>query len=114
MDDVECESPSTTFSSCASNSDHNCDHRENVLLTCFASGNVFIRSASWSTFGETKYLAKGTDSVFLIQTTQVACLFNHKMMFQTRFLLQLQQQLSILACVKSLNLMKRFLSLTCG
>ena len=63
MDDVECESPLTTFSSCTSNSDHNCDHEENVLLTCFASGNVFIRSASWSIFGKTEYLVKGTDKM---------------------------------------------------
>ena len=53
MDDVECESPSTTFSSCASNSDHNCDHGENVLLTCFESGSFFIRFE----------LAKGIDRI---------------------------------------------------
>ena len=38
MDDVECQSVSTIFSSCSSNDDHDCAHYENVILTCFESG----------------------------------------------------------------------------
>ena len=37
MDDVYCQSASTFFSSCSS-VDHNCEHEENVILTCFESG----------------------------------------------------------------------------
>ena len=39
MDDVECESGSTNFLSCSSSTtsgSENCDHTDNVLLTCFA------------------------------------------------------------------------------
>ena len=40
MDDVQCDSASTNFLSCSSSGwgVHNCDHDENVILTCFASG----------------------------------------------------------------------------
>ena len=37
MDDVECESASTNFLSCSSRTE-DCDHTENVLLICYASG----------------------------------------------------------------------------
>ena len=37
MDNVECGSGSTNFTSCSSEAE-NCDHNENVLLTCFESG----------------------------------------------------------------------------
>ena len=42
MDDVQCESTSTSFLSCTSlsQSDEDCDHRENVLLTCFDPGKA--------------------------------------------------------------------------
>ena len=43
MNNVGCESTSTNFSSCASNSTENCDHTENVLLTCFASGRGSLK-----------------------------------------------------------------------
>ena len=39
-DDVNCTSPATNFLSCPSNDwgDEDCNHSENVLLTCFATG----------------------------------------------------------------------------
>ena len=37
MDDVQCDSASSNFLSCSSSAE-NCDHSENVLLTCFATG----------------------------------------------------------------------------
>ena len=39
MDDVRCESASTNFLSCSSSAE-DCDHAENVLLTCFSSGKT--------------------------------------------------------------------------
>ena len=39
MDEVACESPSTNFVSCSSEGE-NCNHEENVLLTCFESGKA--------------------------------------------------------------------------
>ena len=43
MDNVECESASTNFLSCSSSAE-NCDHTENVLLTCYASGETFLKA----------------------------------------------------------------------
>ena len=40
MDDVECESSSTNFTSCSSSAE-DCNHEENVFLTCFESGKGF-------------------------------------------------------------------------
>ena len=60
MDNVECDSASTNFLSCSS-SDENCDHSENVLLTCYdmscssfqsqidVANNIFTPVAALST-----------------------------------------------------------------
>ena len=43
MDDVECESGSTMFLSCSTSTrsgSENCNHSQNVLLTCFESGQI--------------------------------------------------------------------------
>jgi len=39
MDNVVCESASTNFVSCSSEAE-DCDHEENVYLTCFESGKA--------------------------------------------------------------------------
>ena len=46
-DDVNCTSATTNFLSCPSNDwgDENCDHNENVLITCFESGYYHFNSS---------------------------------------------------------------------